>query len=511
MTPPHYSLDDYDAQHRHPLNRAAHAVGIPLIAAATLALALPGRRRQRRLALGGLAAGWGLLWTGHAIEGNRPAVLTNPAAALVALKWMVSRNPGRHPSPFPRDPQPDSTLALLREGYTFIGNRCRRFQSDAFEARLMFRKVFCVTGADAAQMFYTPDRLTRRRAVPATTLMLLQDFGSVQVLDGAAHRHRKQMFMSLMAPQQVERLVHLTAGAWLAAVERWQQQPRIELHGEVREILCRAVCAWVGLPLTEEEVRARTRELAAMIDGAGGAGPQTWRALLLRRRTERWAREAIARIRAGTIDVPAGSPAHVIAWHRERDGALLDAQTAAVELINLLRPTVAVARYITFAALALHDHPQLRAQLVAGSDEYAEWFAEEVRRFYPFFPAVGGRVRQAFEWRGHRFTEGDWLLFDLYGTNHDERTWADAEAFRPERFRDWDGSAFTFVPQGGGSHHDGHRCPGEPITVALVQLALRLLTTAMRYEVPPQDLRVDLTSMPALPASGFIIGNIRRI
>jgi fatty-acid peroxygenase len=32
----------------------------------------------------------------------------------------------------------------------------------------------------------------------------------------------------------------------------------------------------------------------------------------------------------------------------------------------------------------------------------------------------------------------------------------------------------------------------------------------IRYDVPPQDLRVDLTRIPALPASGFILSNVRR-
>jgi hypothetical protein len=37
-----------------------------------------------------------------------------------------------------------------------------------------------------------------------TTLMLLQDWGSVQTLDGEAHRHRKQTFMSALIRSSVE-------------------------------------------------------------------------------------------------------------------------------------------------------------------------------------------------------------------------------------------------------------------------------------------------------------------
>ena len=45
--------------------------------------------------------------------------------------------------------------------------------------------------------------------------------------------------------------------------------------------------------------------------------------------------------------------------HKNLDGTLLDPQIAAVELINVLRPTLAIGRYITFAALALHEHPEI--------------------------------------------------------------------------------------------------------------------------------------------------------
>ena len=67
-------------------------------------------------------------------------------------------------------------------------------------------------------------------------------------------------------------------------------------------------------------------------------------------------------------------------------------------------------------------------------------FVQEVRRFFPFFPAVAGRVRETFEWRGYRFDRGTHVMLDLHGTNHDSRVWREPDAFRPERFLQWDGS-----------------------------------------------------------------------
>ncbi len=412
-------------------------------------------------------------------------------------------------APIPHDTGLDRTLALLAEGYTFIGKRCRRYRSDLFETRLMLRKAVCMTGEEAARVFYHPDRFTRRGALPPTTLRLLLDKGSVSLLDGEAHRQRKQMFLSLMTPESISRLADLMADHWRTAVGTWATKDTVVLDEGVQEILCRAVCQWAGVPLPEAEAKRRTREFGAMFEGAGDVGPRMWRGMLLRSRTERWIRGIIEATRTGELTAPEGSAVHVVAWQRDLDGNLLDPGTSAVEMINVLRPTVAVARFVTFAALALHHYPAWRDRFQAGEDVDLEPFVQEVRRFYPFFPFAGGRALSAFDWQGYHFAKGTWVMLDLYGTNHDARIWVEPNAFRPERFREWDGNAFNLIPQGGGEHESGHRCAGEWITIALMKRAVQLLTTTMQYDVPKQDLRIDLSRMPAVPRSRFVISNVR--
>ena len=411
-------------------------------------------------------------------------------------------------SPIPRAPGFDNSIALLSEGYSFAPRRARRYGSDIFETRVMLRKAFFVTGEDAARQFYEPGRFTRRHALPATSLKLLLDKGSVSVVDGDDHRWRKDMFMSLMAPERIAHLADGIANHWQAQMSTWEAADSVVLFDETRAVLCRAVCEWAGVPLGQSEIPQRTRELGAMISGAGTVGPRNWWGMLLRARTERWAKNCIENVRSGEFEPPEGSALAVIAQHRGRDGEPLDTAVAAVELINILRPTVAVAYFITFAALALHHHPECVTRIET-EDDYVHLFVQEVRRFFPFFPMVGGRVRQAFDWRGQHFGKGTWFILDIYGTNHDARIWDEPEVFRPERFRQWDGSAFNFIPQGGGDFYSGHRCAGEWITIRIMETAVRLLAMSMRYEVPEQDLRVNLARMPTLPNSRFVISNVR--
>jgi fatty-acid peroxygenase len=413
--------------------------------------------------------------------------------------------------PLPRAKGFDHTLALVREGYGFIGNRCQLLGSDVFEARLALRRVICMRGAAAAEFFYAGERFTRRGAMPVTVVMLLQDFGSVQLLEGSAHKHRKAMFKSLATPAAAADLAAQFADEWRTCARRWEaRQEPIVLFDEVESMLTRTGARWAGAPLDDAEARPRTREFSEMLAATGSIGPRTWRALWLRRRTEKWARRIIDAVRSGTIRAASDSALRTVALHRAKDGRLLTTKVAAVELINVLRPIVAVARFIVFAAKALHEHPGAKARIAAGDAEYLDHFVQEVRRTAPFFAFISGRARQSLQWRGHRFDKGTWVLLDLYGTNRDPSAWPDPDVFDPERFARRSPTLFDFVPQGAGDASVTHRCPGEAMTVELTTAAVRQLAD-LDYEVPDQDLSVDLSRIPALPASGFVISRPRLV
>src|SRR5512145_3098859 len=138
----------------------------------------------------------------------------------------------------------DQSLGFARDGYDFITRQCEQPGSDIFHGRLMLRPVVCMRGAPAAELFYASGRFTRVGAMPVTILMLLQDFGSVQLLEGDAHRHRKAMFRAIGATDSAERLADHFKQEWDKALPRWQKAQRIVLFDEVEAMLTRAGASW---------------------------------------------------------------------------------------------------------------------------------------------------------------------------------------------------------------------------------------------------------------------------
>ncbi|WP_371176563.1 cytochrome P450 [Bacillus atrophaeus] len=410
----------------------------------------------------------------------------------------------------PHDKALDNSLAMMREGYLFIKNRVDRYQSDLFETRLLGQKAICMSGEEAAKVFYDPERMKRNGALPKRLLKTLFGVDAIQTMDGDAHTHRKLLFMSLMTPPHQKRLAELAMDQWLAALSKWEGAEKVELFEEAKNVLCKIACQWAGVPLEESEVKERADDFSAMVDAFGAVGPRHWKGRRARPRAEEWIRDIIENVRAGKTEAEKGTALYEMAFHTELDGSRLDTQIAAVELINVLRPIVAISTFITFSALALHNHPEYKEKLKSGNGDDLEMFVQEVRRFYPFGPFLGAQARKDFVWNQCEFKEGMLVLLDLYGTNHDARLWEDPNEFRPERFKDRKDQLFDLIPQGGGDPAKGHRCPGEGITIEVMKVTLDFLINHIEYEVPEQDLSYSLVRMPSLPESGFVMSRIRR-
>ena len=399
---------------------------------------------------------------------------------------LLDHRPGTSPS-FP----PVNPLGLLRDGYIFWPQQRERRGDDVVQARLLHERVTVVCGAEGAQAFYETPQLERSSALPTALVGPLFGDGPVHMLDGSAHRHRKALFTSLLTAEAVDRTRRSVGEHWDDEVAR--AGATVDVFEVASRALLRAGCEWVGLPDPGAATSRVARDMLAMVDGFGGPGARQLRARLARRRTDAWVEERVRAVRSEPS--PIASPLTTVALHRDEHGELLPAHTAAVEVINLVRPLVAVSWLVSGLVLAFDTFPGLAEEVAAGDVTPME-MAQETRRFHPFVPFLAARATDDIEVLGAVVPRGTLLVLDIWGTNHDLRTWHSPDMFDPRRFRSTPVTPYNLVPQGGGDRTTGHRCPGEDLTLmTLAELAPRIA----RLSPTVVGRRPDLHRMPPRP------------
>ncbi len=410
----------------------------------------------------------------------------------------------------PKEEGIDHSLTLLREGYLFVPNRRKAFASDIFETRLLGKKAICLGGKEAAELFYDNEKFIRNGAAPNRVKKTLFGEGAVQTLDGPEHRNRKAMLLAAMAPECMERLKDITQKCWQAEILEWEKQEEIIVYEEAKKLLCKIACEWAGVPLVEGEEKQKSVLLGKLFESPAAMGPEHWAGRRARREAEEWIERLVKEVRSGQLNPPKGSALQTFSFHKDLRGELLDAKIVAVEVINVLRPIIAISVYLSFTALAVIQYPQEREKLDLKEEKYKKTFIQEVRRFYPFFPTAVAKVKKDFTWKGYPFEEGTLTLLDLYGTNHDPNLWENPELFRPERFLEWQDSTFSFIPQGGGEFDLGHRCAGEWVTIEIMKISLDFFVNRIDFDVPQQDLSFSFVEIPSIPKSKIRLRNVRR-
>ena len=402
----------------------------------------------------------------------------------------------------------DLSLQLVRHGYDALprmwgdGDPSGRRPS-VMHATLLGRHALVVRGPEAARLFYDQDLLERDRVVPAPLAHLLFGPGAVHGLDDGDHLRRKALFLQAWGPAGVQQLGDLVELRLREAAEGWPRRGPFGLHGELARLYGASVMSWVGLQEDPHEAERLSALMADVVDGFGFSPRAYARGWAARLRLDSWSRRVVKEARRGTRPVPDHGILHQLV---EGAGASLPAQVAGVELLNVLRPTVAVAWLGTFAALALLQDPQHGGPMMPEDGAARRRaFAQEVRRLTPFVPALAARLREDVTFHGEGARAGDLVVLDVPGTNRDPLTWESPVEFRPERFLDREPTAYDLVPQGGGPLQ-GHRCPGEDIALTLLERTLLVLS---RTEFTARTAQPRLDRMPTLPEHGLLITRAR--
>lgn len=399
----------------------------------------------------------------------------------------------------------------LDEGYLLLSELRKEANAPVVKARLLNKEVIAIYGKEAAKKFYDPRNFKREGAMPKIVLKTLFGENGVQTLDGQAHEHRKTIFMDLMTPKRMEEYHRILDKNLTQKLDR--QQGQFELFDLAKDVLFRSICEWAGIDLsqlTKKEVDQLAEYQISMISSAVTNPATHIKGIDNRKKSEKWAQSLIENARINPVAGKEDVALYAFAKATDDHGELLPIDVAAVELLNVIRPTVALTVWIALMGHALFSRPDIYQRLHAEFDQLQDSFIQEMRRYYPFFPMLPAFAIQDVEVDGYLIPKDSWVVLDLYGTNHDDRMIETPEVFRISRYLGKEkhisyDEEYEMIAQGGGEFKTMHRCAGEWITLHTLRVFSDQLVNKNQFSIPEQDWSIPMNQFPTYPKSKALL------
>lgn len=399
----------------------------------------------------------------------------------------------------------------LDEGYLLLSELRKEAKAPVVKARLLNKEVIAIYGKEAAKKFYDPRNFKREGAMPKIVLKTLFGENGVQTLDGQAHEHRKTIFMDLMTPKRMEEYHRILDKNLTRKLDR--QQGQFELFDLAKDVLFCSICEWAGIDLsqlTKKEVDQLAEYQISMISSAVTNPATHIKGIDNRKKSEKWAQSLIENARINPVAGKEDVALYAFAKATDDHGELLPIDVAAVELLNVIRPTVALTVWIALMGHALFSRPDIYQRLHAEFDQLKDSFIQEMRRYYPFFPMLPAFAIQDVEVDGYLIPKDSWVVLDLYGTNHDDRMIETPEVFRISRYLGKEkhisyDEEYDMIAQGGGEFKTMHRCAGEWITLHTLRVFSDQLVNKYQFSIPEQDWSIPMNQFPTYPKSKALL------
>ncbi|WP_288226836.1 cytochrome P450 [uncultured Enterococcus sp.] len=399
----------------------------------------------------------------------------------------------------------------LDEGYLLFSTLREEANAPVVKARLLNKEVIAVYGQEAAKKFYDPNNFKREGAMPKLVLKTLFGEEGVQTMDGQSHEHRKTIFMNLMTPKRMEDYHQIVDKNLSEKLD--QQHGEFDLFDLSKDVLFRSICEWAGIDLSKipkEEVEQLADYQISMISSAVTNPATHIKGVENRKKSEKWAQSLIEDARIHPVANKEEVALYAFANATDEQGELLPINVAAVELLNVIRPTVALTVWIALMGHALFSRPDIYQRLRAEFTQLQDSFIQEMRRYYPFFPMLPAFATKDVEIDGYMIPKDSWVVLDLYGTNHDERSMESPEVFRISRYLGKEkhisyDEEYEMIAQGGGKFEAMHRCAGEWITLHTLRVFSDQLVNKYEFSVPDQDWSIPMNQFPTFPNSKALV------
>lgn len=399
----------------------------------------------------------------------------------------------------------------LKPSYTLLQEMRDEVDAPVVKGEAFTKEIIAIYGKDAAEIFYDPKNFKREGAMPDVVLNTLFGQDGVQTLDGKEHHHRKNIFMDLMTPERIDAYHEILDKKMTAAFEA--EQGTFSLFNLTRKVLFAAVTEWAGInmdDLTEEEIEELSKYQISMISSSFTSPVDHVKGISDRKKSEKWAQKLIKEARENPVPGKEDVALYAFAKATDLKGELLPIEVAAVELLNIIRPTLALTVWAALMGHALFSRDDIYNELKDDFDGLQDSFIQELRRYYPFFPMLPAISLRAVEVDGYTIPEDSWVVLDIYGTDHDSRHIENPETFKVDRYvqnaKDISyEEEYEMIAQGGGDFRTMHRCAGEWITLHTLRVLSNHLVNKFNFTIPEQDFEIAMDQFPTYPKDGVLL------
>jgi len=416
------------------------------------------------------------------------------------------------------------TLSFIQDVFGFIRKRTQRY-GPVFRTNILGKPTVFISGPQLAEKWLDPALIERAGALPPNLLQLFGgDANIVPLLDGEAHRKRKQFLLSAFTREAIaaylpwlQRSIEEHLAGWVAAGE-------LAVTHDLKRLAIESICgAVLGLEPGDE-----LRQLLDDYDRLGAAfaalpvnlpGTAYRKGLKARDRILKVLREQVRKHQ----QAPRNDGLSRILAAATAAGEPLPIETAALEMHHFVLAGVIVFAELAALVRELHDHSDVRekvaaevaAQAPAGpvtpaqlrEMPYLLQVVNEVKRTCPNVPMSFGRARAEVQLNGYVVPAG-WLVMMAVVESNQNAVFTNPAVFDPDRFgparAEEKRHPHAFMPQGAGEL-SGHKCAGYDFSTVMMQLFTVLLVRGYTWQLPPQNLAMRWNRIPPELRSGLVV------
>jgi cytochrome P450 len=381
---------------------------------------------------------------------------------------------------------------------TWFMDRCARSAGEFFTLTFFpsGMQLVVVSDPEAVKTVFTASPEVAPSGAANSPLAPVMGPSSVIVLTGAEHMRQRKLLLPPFHGERMREYEQVIVEATRRDMAGWPVGSPMRVHERTRaitlEVILRAVFG------VEAQRMGRVR--AAVSGLLAPVHPLTVLLMALRRPsrerpTGAFGRaldsldaviyEELARRRARADLAQRSDILSLLMQARDEDGQPMTDAELRDELVTLLlagHETTATS--VAWAIERLVRHPHKLARLVAeidaqgeGGEQYMTAVVNETLRVRPVVPIVVRMLQDELQVGPYRLPAGTRVTPSIYLTNRNPRSYADPEAFRPERYLESGPETFSWIPFGGGIR----RCIG----AAFAQLEMKLILRTVLSELEP--------------------------